>query len=250
VTRVSIRYAPHRLTATVTGMRLPPLRSMSFQFALLCIMTFYACASSDAGDTFAGLEVGTDADIVALSKSILPFCASATCSDYSQEECEYYLRLDTVEWARFSREPRRCMDAYIAAAACWLDTLSCEDPSCEVAEDDCVFAMEAPEIEIPDALAEAAPFCEHDVECYVAGSEEPASAADRAFEQAQCDSLLVTNGALFLHDRGRNCLQRYADYLACIERADLSCDADGDDELRACPNEDAAFSAACFPTQQ
>jgi len=142
------------------------------------------------------------------------------------------------------------MDAFIAAAACWLDTLSCEDPSCEVAEDDCVRATEAPEIEIPDALAEAAPFCEHDVECYVAGSEEPVSAADRAHEQAECDSLLVTDGALFLHDRGQNCLRRHAEYLACIARADLPCDADGDDEQRACPNEDAAFSAACFPTQQ
>gem|GEM_PF-2469521 len=226
------------------------LRSLGFallRVALLGGAALCALACDAAGDSSTVGEVGSQADVVALSKSIVPFCASAECSDYSQEECVYWLRLDTIERARFSREPRRCMDAWIGAAACWLDTLSCDDPSCEPADGACVPAMEAPEIEIPDDLSEAIALCEHDVECYVAGSEDPVSAADQAFERAECESLVVTNAALYLHDDGQECYQRFIDYLVCVERADLSCDADGGDEERACPEEDAAFLSACFP---
>jgi len=248
--RVRTRCAHGHATASVAGMLRPPLGPTLLRLALLGSTVFHALACGEAGDSSTGEEVGTQTDIVALSKSILPFCAIAQCTDYSQDECEYYLRLDTIEMARFSREPRRCMDALIAAAACWLDTRSCEHPSCEVADDSCLFAMEAPEVEIPDSLAAVALLCAHDVECYVADSEDPVSAADQAFERAECDSLLVTNAALYLHDVGQECLQRYIDDLECIERADLSCDADGDDEQQACPDEDAALTAACFTPRQ
>lgn len=203
------------------------------------------CGSTD--NPSASEQVGTQADVAALSESVFQFCAAAECSDYSQEECEYYLRLDPIEYARFSQDPRRCMDAYIAAAACWADTNSCADPRCDVPDGACVLANQAPVIPIPDALTEAAALCDQYVDCYVAGFEDPVSAEERAFKKADCESLVVTNAALYLHDRGEPCFDRYVDYLRCIDRAHLSCDADGDDEQQACPEEDAAFFAACYP---
>lgn len=209
------------------------------------VLFLVGCGSTD--DPSTSEQVGTQADVAALSESVFRFCAASQCSDYSQEECEYYLRLDPIEYARFSQDPRKCMDAYIAAAACWVDTNACDDPRCDVPDGACVLSTEVPVIPIPDTLAEAVGLCEHYADCYLADSEDPVSAEERAFEKASCESLVVTDAALYQHDRGKPCFDRYVDYLTCIERADLSCDADGDDEQQACPEEDAAFFVACYP---
>lgn len=49
--------------------------------------------------------------IAALSNVVLRLCGQTQCSDYSQSECEFYLRYDTLTWARLSEGPGVCFAA-------------------------------------------------------------------------------------------------------------------------------------------
>jgi hypothetical protein len=71
--------------------------------------------------------------------------------------------------------------------------------------------------------------------------------AERDFAVAEWQAHLIAQAEVLQQDGGPACAQRFIDFVACIGHADLSCDADGDDEDAACPEESTAFYDTCFP---
>lgn len=207
--------------------------------ALAAAFVLGSCAGS-SGSSLAGL--GDEFDIAALSDVVLRLCDEMQCSDYSQSECEFYLRYDNLVWARLSEEPDVCFAALMSELECLAEAGSCSERSCFAPDDACQLAMEAPDISIPEALEPTRETCEQWADCDVARFE-----AERDEAIAECRADLIAQAEIYQHDRGAACAQRFVDLTVCIGRAELSCDADGDDEDAACPQESAAFSETCFP---
>ena len=208
-------------------------------FAIAAVSTLVSCDGSSA-DALAGL--GDEFDIAALSEPVLRLCAEAECGDYSQSECEFYLRYDSLVGARFSEDAEACFDAAVAYFNCLAEAGSCNEESCDVPEGTCVRAVQTPSIRVPEALEPMLQACD-----FVADCDLTPGFPDRSVVIAECRADLVSRTEIFLEDRGRACAQSFIDFIACIGRADLSCDAGGDEEDEACPQESAAFTADCFP---
>ena len=207
--------------------------------ALAAALVLGSCSGS-SGSSLAGL--GDEFDITALSDVVVRLCGETQCSDYSESECEFYLRYDTLTWARFSEEPDSCFAALTAELDCMAEADSCVEERCFAPDDACQPMTEAPDILVPEALEPTQATCEWWAECEVARFD-----AERDEAIAECQADLIAQAEIYQHDRGAACAQRFVDLTVCIGRAELSCDADGDDEDAACPQESAAFSETCFP---
>lgn len=199
-----------------------------------------ASRDGSSGDALAGL--GDEFDIAALSEPVLRLCAAAECDDYSQSECAFYLRYDSLKGARFSEDPEACFDALVVYFDCLADAGSCYEESCDAPEEACVSAAQLPSIRVPEALEPTREACEFLADCDIA----PGS-TDRLLAIADCQADMVSRAEIFLEDRGKACAQSFIDFIACLGRADLSCDAGGEEEDAACPRESAGFTADCFP---
>jgi hypothetical protein len=88
-------------------------------WALAAALVLASCGGS-SGSSLAGL--GDEFDIAALSEVVLRLCGETQCTDYSQSECEFYLRYDTLVWARLSEEPEVCFAALMSELDCLADT--------------------------------------------------------------------------------------------------------------------------------
>jgi hypothetical protein len=98
-----------------------------------------------------------------------------------------------------------------------------------------------PSIRVPEALEPTRKACEFLADCDIAQGF-----TDRPLAIADCQIQMVSRTEIFLEDRGKACAQSFIDFIACIGRADLSCDAGGEEEDEACPEESDAFTADCF----
>ncbi len=198
-----------------------------------------ASCSGSSGSSLIGL--GDEFDIAALSDVVLRLCGETQCTDYSHPECEFYLRYDTLTWARFSEEPDVCFAALLSELDCLAETGSCSEERCFAPDDACQLTTEAPDISVPEALEPAQVTCDWWVGCEVARFE-----AERDEAVAECQADLIAQAEIYQHDRGPACAERFVDLVVCIGNAQLSCDADGDDEDAACPEESTAFSETCY----
>ena len=199
-----------------------------------------AACDGSSGDTFLGL--GNEFDITALSEPVLRLCAEAECGDYSQSECEFYLRFDALAGARFTEDPEACFNAVVAHFKCLAEAGSCDEESCAAPVGNCIPAAQVPSIRVPEALEPTQEACEFLADCDIAQRF-----IDRPLALAECQAHMVSRAEIFLEDRGRACAQSFIDFIACVGRADLSCDFGGEEEDAACPQESAAFTADCFP---
>ncbi|MGB8330443.1 MAG: hypothetical protein WCE62_09975 [Polyangiales bacterium] len=208
-------------------------------YASVTVLVFASCNDS-SGSSLAGL--GDEFDIAALSDAVQRLCGEAECSDYSQSECEFYLRYDSLVWARLTQKPDTCLSALTTELNCLAEAGSCHEESCYAPDDACELVTEVPEILVPEALAPTQTACEWLADCEVVRFD-----AERDFAIAECQADLVSRAEIFQHDRGPGCAQQFIDFIVCIGQADLSCDADGDDEDVACPAESTAYYETCFP---
>lgn len=208
--------------------------------AVAAVFILPSCDGSSSGDALAGL--GDEFDIAALSEPVLRLCAEAECGDYSQSECEFYVRYDSLSGARFSEDAEACFDALVVHFDCLADAGSCNEESCDPPEEACVLRAQVSSIRVPEALEPTREACEFLADCAIAEGS-----TDRPLALAECQADLVSRAEIFLEDRGNSCAQSFIDFIACIGRADLSCDAGAEDEDEACPQESAAFTAHCFP---
>lgn len=87
-----------------------------------------ASCDGSSGDSLVGL--GEEFDITALSDPVLRLCEVTECGDYSQSECEFYLRFDSLESARFSEDPEACFNAQVAQFNCLAEAGSCDEERC------------------------------------------------------------------------------------------------------------------------
>jgi len=207
--------------------------------SVVAAVSMLASCDQSSGEAPAGL--GDEFDVTALSEPVLRLCAAAACDDYSQSECEFYLRYDGLRGARFSEDPEACFNALVAHFDCLADAGSCYEESCDAPGGACVPAAQLPIIRVPEALEPTREACEFLADCDVAQgfTERPLAIAD-------CQADMVSRAEIFLEDRGTACAQSFIDFIACLGRAGLSCDAGGEEEDAACPQESAAFTADCF----
>lgn len=211
-----------------------------YSTSLLAAAFVLGSCGGSSGSSLVGL--GDEFDIASLSDVVLRLCEETQCSDYSQSECEFYLRYDTLVWSRLSEEADVCFAALMSELDCLAEAGSCSETSCFAPDDACQLAMEAPDISIPEALEPTRETCERWADCDVARFE-----AERDEAIAECRADLISQAEIYQQDSGPVCAQRFIDFATCIGRAGLSCDADGDDQDAACPEESVAFYETCFP---
>lgn len=202
------------------------------------VFTLASCNGS-SGDSLVGL--GEEFDVAALSDPVLRLCEVTECGDYSQSECEFYLRFDSLEAARFSEDPEACFKAQVAQFNCLAEAGACDEERCYPPEGVCVFVTEVPHVQVPEALEPTGEACEFLADCDIASGFD-----DRPLAIAGCQIEFVSRAEIFLEDRGSVCAQSFIDFLVCIGGANVSCGADAEEEAEACPQETAAFDASCF----
>ena len=195
---------------------------------------------SSCGDS-SGDGLGGEFDIASLSDAVLRLCSTAECGDYSQSECELYLRYDALYYARLSEEPDRCFDAILAEARCLADAQDCFEPSCDTSDDACVFVSEPPQVRVPDVVRPTDQTCEFRANCYVA---DPAS-VQWQWTFAECQVEYVSRAEIAWLDGGPDCANSFIDLIACIGGAGLPCSPGGDEEKAACPTEFERVAADC-----
>lgn len=199
-----------------------------------------ASCDGSPGDSLVGL--GEEFDITALSDPVLRLCEETECGDYSRSECEFFLRFDSLEAARFSEDPEACFNAQVAQFDCLSEAGSCGEERCYPPEGVCMFVTEVPDVQVPEALETTGEACEFLADCDIASGF-----TDRSFSIAACQIEFISRAEIFLEDRGTVCAQNFIDFLVCIGGADISCGADAEEEAEACPQETPSFEASCFP---
>lgn len=216
----------------------PPIERFLVRVLVSLGVVSTTASCSDSSEQLEGL--GTEFDIAALSEPVLRLCSESGCSDYSQSECEFYLRFDSLMYARLGQDPKRCFDELVGHISCLADARSCDEPTCAYPEAACELSSEAPAINVPPAVAPTEVACALRADC----EEE---FGEREWIIADCEAEYVARSEIHQYDQGPACAQRFIDMIACFGNAPIPCDADALDEEEACPGEVAAYLQTCFP---
>ncbi|MEM7436762.1 MAG: hypothetical protein AAF436_16530 [Myxococcota bacterium] len=212
------------------------------RLSLVALATLATTACSGSAEP--APDLGSEFDVAGLSADVFRLCETTQCSDYSEYECKFYLRYDTLEYARFSEDPQACFATMHAEITCLAEAGNCGEESCYgSSEDACQLVTEAPNVEFPEILAPAQAACEFRADCDADLFDEDYG---RNESIAECRIEYITRTELFQHDQGSACADAFITFLSCIGNSNIECSASAEDEEAACPAEVASFEARCF----
>lgn len=221
------------------------LLAMAYRALLCCVVaSLLAWICGCSGSESSSQAVDGRFDVAALSDDVFRLCETAQCSDYSEDECTFYLRYDILEYAYLSQDPETCYAAFRTVIGCLADAGSCDDESCSAPDDACTFSQEVPGIEVPEVVQPAQVACEFRADCQASSS---GGEDDRELTIAECQVEYIVRSEIFQHDRGPDCVRAFIDFLVCIgESDDVPCSPSAEEEEAACPTEVARLDSLCF----
>ena len=207
---------------------------------LMALSSLVAAACSQSSSSDECVRPASEVDLPALFEAVEPFCEQDDCAiDYSDEECRYYIPLDFIRYALLAEEPARCIEASIDELRCLTDSPGCASSDCAEERDAIEVACattESPRVAEPfDGAGE---LCARQAACVFDGMGP--GAEEYELERAAC--LADQAARVWLVERRGECACELADFLGCLGRSDLACDADDVEEDAACPEESAAYN--------
>jgi len=160
-------------------------------------------------------------DLEPLYRAVEALCDSATCGDYSTNECKRYVFEDSVNPAFFAANGNECLDASTAYLDCVTAAGMCNEEGCRFPEAECAPADTipswAPPAVVRSIVSDALAYAERCGLLYEAQIEEER----REYVAAMTARLLAIR-----YGFSSACYDAYVNVLRC--EISLACDADVD----------------------